>query len=198
MELGFPANKQGVLPYGDKVCIRFPSLWVFLDLATGRELGRLPIDVGNDDETFVCRFGRLLLSEVDGQHCGHQVDIIDMNNHTIIGRWDPPNKATTSYSVPIAHPLANGRWYIRGWDKIHCYDITKDAGAAGATQRQATVRAAPRSRLTAMVTHQPAVVGQSYNLRGQVIVTDRAGRRGIRSIGVTIAQSSPSDQPGRR
>jgi hypothetical protein len=123
----YPFGKQGIHPLGDKVHIRYDGMVAEANLSDGSINRTITADFESDDESYSMIAGNMMFAQIDGQHCATAFQLIDLENYTFVGSWYPQNHySTTSYSVSMAHPVANGVMYIRGGDGIYAYKINKD------------------------------------------------------------------------
>ncbi len=134
---GTPSNKHGIVGYNDTLIIRTlksgasNETWLLVDIQTGNIIEELLYDISRSDEAWVARLGDVIITELNSQHCDNVIDILTTDPadfRKLVDGWHTPHPHTTSYSVPINHPLAEGKIFMRGAGGIYCYDLLKDSG----------------------------------------------------------------------
>jgi len=103
---------------------RLEKRTVCIELASGRVVAEVPA-VGDGIGFFALAGDRLLLDR-DGAHNETELHLYDADpaRFAALGApWKPPHPPTTSYGVAMAHPVVDGRIYIRGADALYCYDL---------------------------------------------------------------------------
>jgi len=94
-----------------------------VELAGGKILGRADI-IGTFIGVVEVGDGRVFV-QPDGCHCSTAMQVYTLKDLKPVGAWNQPHVQTSAYDAPQALPYVDGRFILRGRNRIFCYDLRK-------------------------------------------------------------------------
>jgi outer membrane protein assembly factor BamB len=103
-----------------------------VELASGKVLAQAATHGGSQQNAVVIANDDRLFVQPDGSHpSGHgtNLEVFALPELKLLGEFRQPHHTTGGYDVPMAIPYVDGRFIIRGRNRIFCYDVRAEAEA---------------------------------------------------------------------